>query len=172
MYDFYLNSINPQNLINDKISDFEYSDNLDDFASSFSFSYLPKDIDKPLGITSTFSDNKDYINRIIVVKRATNEVAYIGIITDEIHTTNKYVYDYIGYDVGFYLNKNEVIKQFKNKNVGDAITELCKDFGIDVKNLPQFQASVSKIFKDEIFSDIVKELLKLEKDKGGFCCSY
>lgn len=72
----------------------------------------------------------------------------------------------MGFDVGFYLNQNKVIKQFKNANIGKAIESLCLEYNISV-SLPPFKNIVNKIYKDVTFADVIKELLKLEKDKEG-----
>ena len=152
-YDFLLNGKN----INDKILKFDYSENLDDVASPFSFDCLDD-----YGIVEN-----DKINRIQVKDKSTGVIFYDGRITDWEHTTDVRKYHYSGFDVGFYLNKNKIIKQFKNKNIGDAIKELCKEYNINILALPTFRNSVSKIYKDTVFADILKELLELEKDKGG-----
>ena len=160
-YKFILNGTQD---ITDHILQFNYSDNLDDFASSFRFDYVDSEGSGDLGLTSLI-DGKQQLNKIQINKSGVP--FYVGYITDSEHTNDKNKLTYSGFDVGFYLNKNEVIKQFKNSNIGDAIEELCKEYQINLETKPVFKQSVSKFYKDEIFSDVIKELLKFERDKGG-----
>lgn len=162
-YKIYLNN---DDITSDIIS-FNYSENLDDVASHFSFSSI-----KNYGITSVIN-NKKSINQIRIFD-ANNlaEPFYIGYITDFERTTDKNIYNYSGYDCGFYLNKNEVLIQFNNANILNAIKTLCKEYEITANKIPNFKANVSKIYKDVIFSDVIKELMELEKIKGGISDAY
>lgn len=164
-YKIYLNN---DDITSDIIS-FNYSENLDDVASHFSFSSI-----KNYGITSVIN-NKKSINQIRIFD--VNNLAepfYIGYITDFERTTDKNIYNYSGYDCGFYLNKNEVLIKFENCNICDAIEEISKQCDITIKKskFPKFKQRVAKIYKDAIFSDVVKELLELEKLKGGISDAY
>lgn len=154
-YKFYLNNVE----ITDDIINFSYSENLEDVASSFSFNAL-----KDYGLTSIDSDGNERINTIKIFDNQQKAPFYVGVVTDYEHTTDVNVYSYSGYDVGFYLNKNEVLKQFKNANIGKAIESLCTEFNISA-TMPEFKATVSKIYKDVVLADILKELLELERLK-------
>lgn len=156
-YRFELNG----NDITDDILGFNYSENWDDVASSFSFESL-----SDFGITSINASGDEQINAIRIFEKGQTEPFYVGVITDYEHTNDVNKYSYSGFDVGFYLNKNEVIIQYNNENIADAIKKLCKNYGINV-NIPNFTKKVEKIYKDVIFSDIIKELIQLEHDKGG-----
>lgn len=145
--------------ITDKLLGVSYSENLEDVASSFSFTSL-EDFD----ITSLTTDGKTRINTFKIYEKTQTKPFYIGVVTDYEHTTDVNVYSYSGYDVGFYLNKNEVIKQFKKANIGKAIESLCTEFNISA-TMPEFKATVSKIYKDVVLADILKELLELERLK-------
>lgn len=147
--------------ITDRLLTVSYSENLEDVASSFSFTSV-EDFD----ITSLTDEGKTRINTLKIYEKTQTTPFYIGVVTDYEHTTDVNVYNYSGFDVGFYLNKNEVIKQFKNANIGKAIESLCNEFDISA-TMPEFKTTVSKIYKDVVFADILKELLELEKTKGG-----
>ena len=147
--------------ITESILNIEYSENLEDVASSFSF---PSNTD--FGLTSTDANGNERINAIKIYKKRQTEPFYVGVITDFEHTTDKDVFFYSGFDVGFYLNKNEVIEQFRGDNITDAIKKLCKDNNVSA-TVPKFKNKVAKIYKDKIFADVLKDLIKLEKDKGG-----
>lgn len=155
-YDFYLNN----KLVNDILT-FDYNESLDDVASSFNFSSLSN-----FGITTKEND-KTSLNSIKICEKGKKQHFYFGYITDCEHTTDKNIYSYSGFDVGFYLNKNEIVKQFRNANIGEAIKSLCRDYEIEININRKFKNSVSKIYKDETFADVLKELLELERIKGG-----
>lgn len=156
-YEIYINDEE----VTQHILNFDYSENLDDVASSFSFDSL---ID--FGITST-NNNQTRANIVRICESGQTITRYLGIITDTEHTSDINKYHYSGFDIGFYLNKNKVIIQFKKANIGDAIKKLCEEYQINFEKSPNFTQTVSKIYKNIIFADVVKELLQLEKDKGG-----
>lgn len=166
MYDFYLNG----NLVNDLIIDFNYSENLADIATTFNFTSI-----MDFGLTSQNGNGKGVLNRIEVCEIGTNTLFYVGFITDWEHTTDRNIYKYSGFDVGFYLTQNQVVKQFRGVNIGSAIQLLCTENKIgefDNQNnfsvkLPKFTQTIKKIYKGETFGDILTELLELEKAKGG-----
>lgn len=89
-----------------------------------------------------------------------------GIVTDYERGTSK-IYQYTGYDYGFYLTKNEVMIQFKKAKISDAIRQLCHKINVPVGNIPDIEATVSNIYKDKTVSDILFELLDLVKKKTG-----
>ena len=157
-YRFTLNNVD----ITLDILNFSYSESLDDVASSFYFESL-----RNFNITSTNNAGNQVVNILRVFDITTNVLVYLGVITDCEHTTDVNKYSYSGFDVGFYLNKNEVLIQFKNANITDAITLLSRENQINLGNVPRFKTTISKIYKDIVFADILKELLELEKTKGG-----
>lgn len=152
IYDFYIN-----NTKIDDVLEFTYTEDLEDVATSFSFSAL-----HDYGITQN-----DKLNCVKLCEKGKTKPFYFGFITDCEHTTDVNRWQYSGFDVGFYLVQNEVITQFRNANIGDAIKSLCDDFSITLDRKPAFTQKVSKIYKDVVFSDILKELIELEKTKGG-----
>lgn len=158
MYNFYLNG----KLINDLIIDFNYSENLADIATSFDFTSI-----MDFGLTSQNGNGKDVLNRIEVCETGETTPFYVGFITDWEHTTDRNIYRYSGFDVGFYLNKNQVVKQFRGVNIGSAIKILCAENQVNLGSLPSFRQTIKKIYKGETFGDILTELLELEKAKGG-----
>lgn len=156
IYDFYVND----KQINDILT-LDYNENLDDVASSFNFSSL-----SDFGITSN-KNNKTSLNSFKICEKGKKQAFYFGYITDFEHTSDKNIYSYSGFDIGFYLNKNEIVKQFRKANMGEAIKSLCRDYKIDINLTANFKKSVSKIYKDVVFADVLKELLELEKLQGG-----
>ena len=156
VYDFYIND----KKVNDILT-LGYSESLDDVASSFNFSSL-----SDFGITSN-ENNKTSLNSFKICKKDKKQPFYFGYITDCEHTADKNIFNYSGFDVGFYLNKNEIVKQFRKSNIGEAIKSMCRDYQIDINLTANFKKTVSKIYKDEVFADVLKELLEFEKLQGG-----
>lgn len=156
MYDFYLN----KNLINDFIVEVSYSENLEDVGTSFGFTSKEN-----FGITSEINGKKT-INCFEICPKNTRNAVYLGFITDTEHTKDVDVYKYSGFDVGFYLKNNQVVKKL-NGNIGTAIKNLCSEYQINLNDLPTFKQNIKKIYKGEAFDEILKELLELEKTKGG-----
>ena len=146
--------------ITEDILNFEYSENLDDVASNFSFTS-----NTDFGLTSNVN-NKTVLNELKIINK-NNNAFYLGYIADYEHTTDKNIYSYSGFDVGFYLNKNEVIIQFRNEKIFNALEKLSRENEVKIGFIGEFKQKVSKIYKDVLFADVIKDLIKLEKDKGG-----
>lgn len=163
MYDYYLNG----RLINDAIIEFSYSENINDIATNFEFTSI-----QDFGLTSEIN-GQTVLNRIEICEVGETTPFYVGFITDEEHTNDRNVYKYIGFDVGFYLNKNQVVKQFKgNRKIDEELTSLCREYNINLNTSPKFTQTIKKIYKGETFGDIIKEMLELERVKGGLKNTY
>ena len=163
MYDYYLNG----RLINNSIIDFSYSENINDVATNFEFTSI-----QDFGLTSEIN-GQTVLNRIEICEVGETTPFYVGFITDEEHTNDRNVYKYTGFDVGFYLNKNQVVKQFKgNRKIDEELTSLCREYNINLNTSPKFTQTIKKIYKGETFGDIIKEMLELEQVKGGLQDTY
>lgn len=170
MYDYYLNG----RLINNSIIEFSYSENINDVATNFEFTSI-----QDFGLTLEIN-GQTVLNRIEICEVGETTPFYVGFITDDEHTNDRNVYKYIGFDVGFYLNKNQVVKQFKGENIKRAIIALCSEYKIGEfnnqnqfsSNIPNFTQTIKKIYKGETFGDIIKEMLELERAKGGLQDTY
>lgn len=83
---------------------------------------------------------------------------FAGIITDE-SRSGIYHRTYTAYDYGWYLNKNEVIAQFKKMPADAAIKKLCGDFNVQC-NVCAMPTKISKIYNGDILSDVIKDIIK------------
>lgn len=70
------------------------------------------------------------------------------------------------------MNKNEVIVQFSNKDILSAISTLCTENEVNLGYVAKFNKKITKIYKDVIFADVLKNLLNIEKTKGGLTDVY
>lgn len=127
----------------------EWSDDLDNVANTISFT---SDEQIKPGSKFALMDGANEVMTGIIAEYAQNE-------------PNKFQYS--GYDFGFYLNKNSIIKQFNSMKISDAFKKLCTDFNIPVGNIPTMSTTVKKIYKGVILSDVFKEFLELHRSKTG-----
>lgn len=127
----------------------EWSDDLDNVANTISFT-----TDEQIKVGSTFAllDGENEVLKGIVSQYTQNE-------------PNKF--QYAGYDFGFYLNKNSIIKQFNGMQISNAFKILCRDFNIPVGSIPSMGATVKKIYKNVILADVFREFLELHRAKTG-----
>lgn len=131
------------------IGEITYSDDLETIANQIEFS-----CDKEFEVGSKFilmNDDK----RIIT-----------GIITDSSRSLNR-IFNYTGFDYGFYLNKNEVVIQFNKTPISNAIKQLCSKVNIPTGDIENINAEVTQIYRGKSVSDILFELLALAKKKTG-----
>lgn len=127
----------------------EWGDNLEDIANTISFSS-----DEQIAPGSQF----------VLMDDTTHVMS--GIVSD--YTQNKAnEFVYAGYDFGFYLNKNSIIKQFNSMKISDAFNKLCSEFNIPVGEIPSMSTTVKKIYKGVNLSDVFKEFLELHTAKTG-----
>lgn len=102
------------------ISGLNWSDNLEDCANILSFT-----TDEQFEVGSQFALMSD------------NNLVMQGVLTD-FHQSKRSLFDYTGYDCGFYLMKNKIVKQFRTPTRIDLAFEiLCRDFQIPYGNIPQ-----------------------------------
>lgn len=74
---------------------------------------------------------------------------------------------YSGYDFCWYLNKSEEILQLKKVAADKAIKDLLKKYNVAAGNIPVMSTSITKLYKDEIVSDIIRDILKKVKQETG-----
>lgn len=92
----------------------------------------------------------------VILKYEGREI-YRGIIVSE---SGKQVKDFTCMDLGWYLNKNELIKQFNKSTVYDACVHLVNMYGIPLELPDKLKtATISKLYKDVAVGDILRDLL-------------
>lgn len=140
-------------LINNKeitnISGLEWSDDIENIADTVSFQ---SDIQIEAGSQFTLFDDKS--------------IVMTGIIS-EYSQQKKDTFSYSGYDFGFYLNHNSIIKQFNGLKISEAMQTLCREYKIPVGNIPTLNATIKKIYKNTTLSDCFNEMLELAQTKIG-----
>lgn len=70
------------------------------------------------------------------------------------------------YDFGFYLNKNDIVIQFKNKSVSDCLKALFNKVGVSVGSICDMPAKVNGVYIKNV-NEVIKELIKIQQDNDG-----
>lgn len=70
------------------------------------------------------------------------------------------------YDFGFYLNKNDLVIQFKNKSVSECLKELFGKVGVSVGSICDMPAQVDSVYIKNV-NEIINELIKIQQDNDG-----
>ena len=147
MYQYLINNKEVKNLINPV-----WADDLETYANTFSFS-----ADFEIEIGSIFEIRNPVDNKTVLK----------GIVAD-FSQSRRDILSYSGYDFGFYMNQNEVIEQFSDMKISDAIAKLCKSHQIPCGNIPKTISRVKDIYKDKKMSDVLSELISLAQKKGEY----
>lgn len=113
----------------------------------------------------TTSKKNDVGSWIELYEKDDKKTVFYGTITKN-NQTSRFLYTYSGYDKGFYLEKNKITKQYRNSTISNAIIEACKEINIECGQIPDIDIRYTNIFKNEIVSNILLELLKTAKEKG------
>lgn len=127
------------------IIEFNWGDDIDRIFLNFSFST---------------SENIEVGTWIELFNKNDYKTVFRGLITTKTQN-NEQTYSYSGFDLGFFVEKNKITKQYKEPTkINDAIEQALKEVEIPCKNLPDFKETVKKPYKTTPVSEILKDLLK------------
>ncbi len=70
------------------------------------------------------------------------------------------------FDFGFYLNKNDIVIQFKDKSVSECLKELFYHVGVTTGSVCDMPAKVKSVYIKNV-NEIIKELIKIQQDNDG-----
>lgn len=88
-----------------------------------------------------------------------------GIIVDL--ETERYRKSITALDYAFYLNKSKTIIQFNKIPGNEVITKLCSEFNVPIGNITSIPTLITKIYKEETISDIIKDVLNIATNETG-----
>jgi hypothetical protein len=152
-HELFVNGKNISNLV----GGLSWASNVDSLGMELNFSAASTDAQGLPKQTVSIGD-------IVVLKGKKGEIMQ-GIVLDE-QIKGRSPRAYIAFDYGFYLNKNEVIIQFNKIPAGEAIKKLLSQFNVKC-SVPKIATKISKIYKGEVVSDIIKDILdQVEKETG------
>ncbi len=141
--------------ITKRTGNLSWSDSMDSLGLEFSLTIPYSHFDKNFKVKLKVGD-------IIAVYSSKKEV-FRGVITETPINGDEYK----GYDFAWYLNKSETIMQFKKLAADKAIRQICKKYEVPIAELPKMPTAISKLYKDETVSDIMKDILsKVKKETG------
>lgn len=73
-------------------------------------------------------------------------------------------------DIGFYLNKNKVLKQVRNTAGNQAIKSICSNLGIPI-TIKGLNTKINKLYKTETVADVINDIIKqdTQQTKKEYC---
>ncbi len=89
-----------------------------------------------------------------------------GMITDESGSKSR-IKQYTGFDYGFYINKNEVTRQFNGASGDDAIKQLLSSINVPFGIIESIPVKIKEIYQKQTVASIIKDIIKQAKDKTG-----
>lgn len=137
----------------------ELSTSLDSLGAAFSFELARNYSDDNFSIIETIETGS-----IILFSHDDVEL-FQGIITEL--TTGKYNKTINCLDFAFYLNNNEVIKQFKNISASDAIKQLLTIVGVPVGEIENIPTMITKIYRGDTIAEIIDDILNQATNETG-----
>lgn len=142
--------------ITDLVSDLSWSESLDTVGITLSFSvpdtierYIPRVLIMAGDIIQLFNDDGEMIRAIVV-----------NVGRDYPKRTVK------AFDFGFYLNKNDIVIQFKNLSVSECLKQLFSHIGVTVGSIYDMPAKVKGVYIKNV-NDIIKELIEIQQGNDG-----
>lgn len=156
MYKIMLTKDNQTSDITDLVSDLSWSENIDNVGATLNFSvpdkeekYIPRLNIMAGDIIQVFNNSGEMIRAIVV-----------NVSRNYPKRTVK------AFDFGFYLNKNDIVIQFRNKSVSECLKQLFGRVGIGIGSVCDMPANVKGVYIKNV-NEIIKELIKIQQDNDG-----
>lgn len=138
--------------ITDMVGEISWSEDMDSVGLSLSFSvpdseerYVPRLLIMAGDIISVSNDKEELIKAVVVS------------VTRNFPKRNVRAYDF-----GFYLNKNDVVIQFKDKSVSDCLKELFGKVNIPIGEICDMPAKVNGVYIKNV-NEVIKELIEIQQ---------
>lgn len=132
--------------------------NVDELGDEISFNIAFNDV-------NFFPSNPCDIGDMVMLKNEGYEITR-AIIVDE-QKNGRDPISYTAFDFAFYLNKSNAVYQFNKMAADQCIKKILSEFGVPVGNIISMPTPISKIFPDDLVSDIIKEIIKIAEQKLG-----
>lgn len=138
------------------VSEMNWSESMDTVGVSLNFSvpdteerYVPRLLIMAGDIVTVSNDDGEMIRAVVVTV-----------------TRNYPKREVKAYDFGFYLNKNDVIIQFKDKSVTECLRELFTKVNVPVGSICDMPAKVNGVYIKNV-NEIIKELIEIQQGNDG-----
>lgn len=100
-----------------------------------------------------------------VTLRYKSKVIFLGVVENE-NRNGRAPIKYTCFDLGFYLNKNDITIQFRDQLANKALEDICKKFGIK-SNIASIPVKIKQIYNGKVVSEVIKDILKIAEQKTG-----
>lgn len=156
MHEIYVNNKN----ITKYVGDLEWSSDVDTLGVSLNFSVAYSDVNN---FPKNLVKNGD-----TVLMKNNGVTLFVGIAVD-VDIDGRNPRGITCFDFAFYLNKNDEIIQFNKVLAHNAIKKLLGKYSIKhvIADMP---IKITKIYKGEKVSDIIKDILEIVSSKNGTKC--
>lgn len=135
------------------------SDSLDTLGAAFNFD-IARNFNDSNFATSEIVETGD-----VIEFKNKGEIVFIGVIISI--GIEKFKKSIKCLDPSFYLNKNKLIKQFKNISASDVIKNMCNQIGVKTGDIDNISTSITKIYKNKTVAEIIKDILAQVLDETG-----
>lgn len=156
LYKIMLHRDKQSSEITELVSDLSWSESLDTAGLSLSFNvpdsperYIPRLLIMAGDIITINNDDGEFIRAI--VPRVERDYPKRSI---------------KAYDYGFYLNKNDIVIQFRNKSVSECLKNLFDRVGITVGGICDMPAKINGVYIKNV-NEVIKDLIKIQQDNDG-----
>lgn len=156
MYKIMLHKDEQSSEITELVSNLSWSESLDTVGLSLSFNvpdsperYIPRLLITAGDIVTVNNEDGELIRAVVV-----------NVSRDYPKRTVK------AFDFGFYLNKNDIVIQFKNQSVSKCLNNLFDRVGVTVGGICDMPAKVNGVYIRNV-NEIIKELIKIQQDNDG-----
>lgn len=156
MYKIYLCKDGKSEEITNLVSELSWNESLDTVGVSLSFSvpdtverYIPHLLIEAGDIIRVHNDEGELIRTVVVSV-----------------TRNYPKRDIKACDFGFYLNKNDVVIQFKDKSVTECLMELFSKAGVGIGSICDMPAKVNGVYIKNV-NEVIKELIEIQQGNDG-----
>lgn len=110
-----------------------------------------------------FPTNPCDLGDIVVLKNKDKEITR-AVIVDESKSGRSPV-QYSAFDYAFYLNKSNATYQFKKMDADKCIKKIADDSGVPVGNIVSMPVPITKIYPDDVVSEIIRDIIATTETK-------
>lgn len=132
--------------------------NVDELGDELSFNIAFNDVE-------FFPTNPCDIGDMVMLKNEGYEITR-AIIVDE-QKNGRSPVAYTAFDFAFYINKSNSKYQFKKMAADQCIKKVLGDFGVPIGNIVSMPVPITKIFPDDLVSDIIREIIEITEQQLG-----
>lgn len=112
-----------------------------------------------------FPSNPCDLGDMVMLKN--NGVEITRAIIESEQSTGRNPISYTAFDFAFYLNKSNAVYQFNKMAADQCIKKVLGNFGIPIGNIVSIPVPITKIYPDDLVSDIIKGIIEIAEQKLG-----